>query len=65
MSEAFLRTIDVRKRYGNISGRTLCRWQETRNFPAPFMSYKGGPNLWKITDLVKWEESQSTTEGTA
>lgn len=65
MSEPYLKTLEVGKRYGGVSPRTIHRWQETRNFPKPAISYRGGSNLWKVSDLEKWEASQITPEGTA
>ena len=65
MHSPYLKTAEVGQRYGGVSPRTIYRWQETRNFPKPAISYRGGSNLWKVSDLEKWEASQATTEGTA
>ncbi|MFW1838615.1 helix-turn-helix transcriptional regulator [Acinetobacter gyllenbergii] len=65
MQGPYLKTSEVGQRYGGVSARTIHRWQETRNFPKPAISYRGGSNLWKVSDIEKWEETQTTTEGTA
>lgn len=65
MQGPYLKTSEVGQRYGGVSARTIHRWQETRSFPKPAISYRGGSNLWKISDLEKWEQSQSISEGTA
>lgn len=65
MERPYLKTSEVGQRYGGVSARTIHRWQETRSFPKPAISYRGGSNLWKVSDLEKWEESQAISEGTA
>lgn len=65
MSGPYLKTTEVGQRYGGVSGRTLHRWQQTRDFPKPVISYRGGASLWKIEDLEEWEQKQFTQLGTA
>ncbi len=55
--EQYLSATQVCKKFGNISKRTLSRWQEKRNFPAPTISYRGGSNLWTASDILEWEIS--------
>lgn len=65
MQGPYMKTFDVGQRYGGVTARTIHRWQETRNFPKPAISYRGGSNLWKVSDIEKWEKMQTTTEDTA
>lgn len=60
----YLKTESVCKRYGGVSGRTLLRWQETRNFPAPAMSGAGCTNRWLIADLEEWDLSLAQNSST-
>ena len=55
--EQYLSTAQLCEKFGNISKRTLLRWQEKRNFPTPTISYRGGANLWTLSDVLKWEIS--------
>ena len=53
MQGPYLKTSEVGQRYGGVSARTIHRWQETRSFPKPAISQRGGSNVWKISDLEK------------
>ena len=55
--EQYLSAAQLCEKFGNISKRTLLRWQEKRNFPAPTISYRGGANLWTLSDVLESEIS--------
>jgi predicted DNA-binding transcriptional regulator AlpA len=42
----------VAQRYG-VDGRTLDRWRDSRDFPAPFVA--GRSARWSLAQLIEWE----------
>lgn len=55
----YLSTKQVCERFGNISSRTLTRWQKERNFPMPYSS-EGISNMYLISEIESWEEEHLT-----
>lgn len=55
---AYLRLADMRARY-RVSGGTIWRWCHNNGLPAP---QKLGPNttVWRLSDLLKWEEERAS-----
>jgi hypothetical protein len=60
MTEKYLRTAQVRQRYGNASAM----WIERRlrdpasGFPAPV--YFGRLRFWRLSDLERWDAEEAT-----
>jgi predicted DNA-binding transcriptional regulator AlpA len=59
MSEVYLRTKQVRARYGSVSHMWVeRRLQADPSFPRPI--YFGRLRFWKLSELEKWEAAKAT-----
>lgn len=58
MTEGYLTTRDVCKRYG-ICRQTLYRWMDRKHtpFPAPKLRGTAGNNRWAIEDIENYERA--------
>lgn len=57
MSEEFyLKSAQVRARYGGASDMWIVRRMRDDDFPEP--AYFGGQRFWRERDLVTWEKQQ-------
>lgn len=50
---AYWSTKQVRQRYGNVTSKSLKRYQEVLDMPEPIRAL--GVNLYSITHLLAWE----------
>jgi hypothetical protein len=61
--EQLLSSRAVRKRYGNVVGRTLTRWEDDPDVDFPkHITITNGPRArryWRITDLERWERERA------
>src|ERR1700710_1031558 len=55
-TEIYLKTNQVRERYGNCSAMWIERRLKDRGFPPPV--YFGVLRFWRISDLVAWDAPQ-------
>lgn len=44
--------------------RTIRRWQDSRGFPAPFISGRGTKGLWRREEVEAWEASDEGKQAT-
>lgn len=57
----YLRDVDVAIRY-DVSRPTIWRWVKRGNFPQP-VKLSNGATRWRISDLLDWELTQTSTGG--
>jgi predicted DNA-binding transcriptional regulator AlpA len=57
-SELYLKTKQVRERYGNVSDMWIIRRMRDADFPLTI--YFGRLRFWRESDLVAWENAQIT-----
>jgi predicted DNA-binding transcriptional regulator AlpA len=55
-SETYLKTKQVRQRYGSVSETWIERRMKDSGFPAP--AYFGHLRFWRESDLLAWERAQ-------
>jgi predicted DNA-binding transcriptional regulator AlpA len=55
-NETYLKTNQVRERYGSCSAMWIERRMKDRDFPAPV--YFGALRFWRVSDLVEWDAAQ-------
>jgi predicted DNA-binding transcriptional regulator AlpA len=55
-SECYLKTKQVRQRYGSVSETWIERRMKDSGFPAPV--YFGHLRFWRESDLLAWERAQ-------
>lgn len=60
---AYLRLADMRARY-RVSGSTIWNWLRSNNLPAPIKLGKN-TTVWRLSDLLEWEERQAAKGGAA
>jgi len=53
VEQRYLKTVEVRRRYGNIDRSTLWRWETEEGFPPAVKIL--GLKLWDIADLDAWD----------
>jgi predicted DNA-binding transcriptional regulator AlpA len=64
MADVYLRTRQVRERYGNTSHMFIeRRLANDKTFPKPV--FFGRLRFWKLSDLEGWEKAQATRSGKA
>jgi predicted DNA-binding transcriptional regulator AlpA len=61
-NETYLKTNQVRERYGNCSAMWIERRMKEHGFPAPV--YFGALRFWRMSDLVAWDAAQIKGEPT-
>jgi predicted DNA-binding transcriptional regulator AlpA len=55
-SEIYLKTKQVRERYGNVSEMWIERRMKDDGFPSPV--YFGSLRFWRESELLTWERAQ-------
>jgi hypothetical protein len=63
-SESFLNSLNVRRRYGDVSDMWLFRrLSDSSGFPKPLII--AGRKYWKMSELVDWENRQEDSNQAA
>tara|TARA_R110001599_G_scaffold26935_1_gene94896 strand:+ start:1911 stop:2153 length:243 start_codon:yes stop_codon:yes gene_type:complete len=59
-ASGYLNSFQLRERLGNLSARTVHRWQqkEINPLPEPTIRPSGTYNLWSADDIYAWEERE-------
>lgn len=57
MDKTFYTIVELTKRYGNISKRTIKRWEEFDNFPKPCFVKRGLNTLYHVDEVHAWEKN--------
>ena len=58
---AYLRLADMRTRY-RVSGSTIWNWRHSNGLPAP-LKIGANTTVWRLSDLLIWEEEQAAKGG--
>jgi predicted DNA-binding transcriptional regulator AlpA len=61
-NETYLKTNQVRERYGNCSAMWIERRMKDSGFPVPI--YFGALRFWRVSGLVAWDAAQIKTAPT-